>query len=224
MAALLAAERFLGHRPFPSGHDIETGDSPSSSHLHSIELDVAGFVPLHFTNETGAYGIPERFRPFLTETASVESRDRTERNIAQSDGILTVSMSSAVADADMGGATPPLAVSEGTQLGVEHAASLGKSAEQMLFVDLGSASEHSANVDRTVRWLRGMSVQRCAIGGPRESEAPGIQDRAEAFLCDVFARYLDLSARGLWVASRNSCTGLVDRREEVACEDWITIA
>jgi hypothetical protein len=90
-----------------------------------------------------------------------------------------------------------LAVSAGTQLGVEYAASLGKSAGQMLFVDLGSASENTANVDRTVRWLHDMSVQRCAIGGPRESEVPGIQDRAEAFLFDVFAQYLELSAQGL---------------------------
>ena len=206
MAALLAAERFLRHRPPRSGHDTETDDSPADPRYqsHSTELDIAGFVPLHYTNETGAYSIPERFRPFLTETASVESRERTERNMAQSDGILTLSLSSPDEHAVEGVGSSALAVSAGTQLGVEYAASLGKSAAQMLFVNLGQASEHTANVDRTVRWLRNMDVQRCAVGGPRESEAPGIQDKAEEFLCAVFARYLNLSAQGIQDALRNS--------------------
>lgn len=160
MAALLAAEAF--------------------------SLPYSGFVPLRYTNELGEFGIPERFRPCLTETSTTASAERTEKNIQAADGILTISFARNGRDMSE--------ISQGTQHGIDYALMLGKKKDQLLFIYL----PHTASVDgvskatrheimRTIGWIRREKVTRCAIGGPRESESPGTQAAAYNFLCDVFS-------------------------------------
>jgi hypothetical protein len=159
----------------------------------TCSLPYTGFVPLHYTNELGSFGIPARFHHALTETSITESSERTERNIAAADGILTIYLTPAAGDEGDG----KEGVSTGTQHGLEHAIALGKRKEQLLFVTLPregpitdlevpSRSQDDAEVARVVDWIVRTGVTRCAIGGPRESEAPGIQTISFAFLCKVF--------------------------------------
>jgi len=136
-----------------------------------------GWVPLHFTNETGLYGIPDRFRPFLKETSTTASAKRTELNMKDADGILTLLIEE----------DKKSEVSPGTQYGIDYAVKLGKSKDQLFFVDLSSTNAQSeASIEGVVRWIKDMYVKKCAIGGPRESEAPGIQDVAYHYLVRVF--------------------------------------
>jgi hypothetical protein len=51
-------------------------------------------------------------------------------------------------------------------------------------VDLAGASDAAAVVD----WLKAGKVAVLNIAGPRESGAPGIHDKAVAFLREAFAR------------------------------------
>jgi hypothetical protein len=106
--------------------------------------------------------------PRLTETPLADPAQRTEWNVRDADACLIV--------VDAGG----LAVSRGTALARDQAAHCGK---QLFIADLGAAEVG----DRAAAWL---GAQRAtfgdgvalAIGGPRESEVPGIYARAVAFV------------------------------------------
>jgi hypothetical protein len=112
--------------------------------------------------------------PRLTETPLADPAQRTEWNVRDSDAVLIV--------IDTGG----VAVSRGTQLARGLTARYGKPA---LMIDLGEpdAAAHAR------AWL---DAQRAAfgdnlvlsIGGPRESEAPGIFARTLALLTQVLDR------------------------------------
>ena len=134
-------------------------------------LEISGWVPLDFTNEHGKGGIPDRYRPYLWQTASTESAERTERNMREADGILTLLLGDAK--------------SPGTRHGIEYAKQLGKTDEQLFFVNL-SAADLLGEQRKVVDWLKRGDIKKCAIGGPRESEAPGIQQRAYELLLAVF--------------------------------------
>lgn len=140
-------------------------------------LPICGYVPKDYTNELGAYRIPARFWPFLTLTNTTESSLRTELNCTEADGILTL----------LKGENRYTNVSKGTQHGIDHARSLGKSAAQLCFVDLASTNL-VAETEKVVSWIVDTKVTKCAIGGPRESEVPGIEVEADAFLREVFKR------------------------------------
>lgn len=130
-----------------------------------------------FTNEAGPYGIPARFRPFLHETSTIASAERTRLNIRDAEGVLTL----------LYGETDSSKVSGGTQLGIDHARELGKREEQLCFVDLGK-EQREIEVDRVYKWIKDNRVEKCLIGGPRESEAPGIEKNASAFLDALFRK------------------------------------
>lgn len=121
------------------------------------------------------------------ETSSVESAERTEKNIASADGILTISF--VVQEQDEEGLEK---VSKGTQHGIDYAIKLGKRREHLLFVFLPQSTsagfELEAEVKRTLDWITSQAVTKCAIGGPRESEAPGIQAAAFSFLVALFKK------------------------------------
>lgn len=167
-------------------------------------IPFSGWVPLHYTNEVGGFGIPERFRPFLHETGSKESAERTERNIKAADGILTLRFASsstpssvaAVRQDDDGLASGPAFQSPGTQHGIDYAEQkLGLSTERLFFVDLPLcdtgeelALAIESTVQQTLAWIEALRVEKCAIGGPRESEAPGIQAKAYIFLKTLMSR------------------------------------
>lgn len=144
-------------------------------------------MPLHYTNENGEYGIPERFRSSLRETSSITSAERTEKNIKDSDGILTLLMEpSAIRKS----ANETLKTSPGTLHGIEYAKRLGKHDDQLLFVNLAQEDDQLVSErDKIVHWLIEHEIKKCAIGGPRESEAIGIENEAFIFLKKVFEKY-----------------------------------
>ncbi|KAF3308064.1 hypothetical protein TWF173_001955 [Orbilia oligospora] len=150
---------------------------------HRVPYD--GFVPHGFINERGR--ISEEFisSPYgsLRETRSLGSAERTKLNTEEADGILTLSFCK---EEDMAN------VSAGTEIGVE----VGKNQEKdMYFVNLRKVREEGGEreVDAVIRWLDETNVERCAIGGPRESEEPGLERESEEFLNRVLEK---VKARG----------------------------
>jgi Circularly permutated YpsA SLOG family len=115
--------------------------------------------------------------PQLKETPLADPAQRTEWNVRDADACMIVI------------AAGGLAVSKGTALAEELAHRYRK---PLLIVDLGEPEP----VEHAALWLR---VQQrrvgadlaLAIGGPRESEAPGIYARAVAFIHAL----MDLAAR-----------------------------
>lgn len=106
--------------------------------------------------------------PKLAETPLADPAQRTEWNVGDADACLII--------VDSAG----LAVSRGTALAREHAARYGK---PLFVAELGAAQV----VEDTAAWLRAQRERfgkslAFTIGGPRESEAPGIYVRAFAFI------------------------------------------
>ena len=112
--------------------------------------------------------------PLLRETPLADPAQRTEWNVRDSDAVLII--------VDAGG----LPVSRGTTLAHELAERYGK---PLLIIDVSATD----TADRARDWLQ---VQRRAhdgvlalgVGGPRESEAPGIYGRAGTLLRAVLVQ------------------------------------
>ena len=106
--------------------------------------------------------------PKLKETPLADPAQRTEWNVRDADACLMM--------VDAGG----FAVSRGTALAREEAARYGK---PLFVAELGAAdvTEHTAAWLHTQRESFGKNLT-LAIGGARESEAPGIYARAAAFI------------------------------------------
>ena len=116
-------------------------------------------------------GIRAKF-PLLTETPLADPAQRTAWNIRDSDVVLIL-----VADAG-------ISISAGTALARQLAESQGK---PTLVIDLSEADAAASARE----WLEAQRARfgaglRLGIGGPRESEAPGIYERARAFLSALF--------------------------------------
>jgi len=108
--------------------------------------------------------------PELRETASSAPEERTEMNVADSDATLVLLMT----DEE----TP---LSGGTRLTAELAEKYDK---PLLIADLNDP----AAVEKIIAWLAGMpGVTALNIAGPRESESPGIYEKAKAVLTTLFA-------------------------------------
>jgi Circularly permutated YpsA SLOG family len=106
--------------------------------------------------------------PHLQETPLADPAQRTEWNVRDADACMII--------VDAGG----LPVSRGTALALELAARYGK---PLIVADLREPDA----LERAGLWLRTQchvfgSCLSLAIGGPRESEAPGIYVRAAAFI------------------------------------------
>jgi hypothetical protein len=117
-------------------------------------------------------GLLARYRE-LKETPLSDPAQRTEWNVRDSDAILII--------VDGKG----LAVSKGTAGAKEWTSHYGK---PLLVVDV-SQSDATAKV---AAWLRDQfersgASMKLGVGGPRESEAPGIYARAYALLASVFS-------------------------------------
>ncbi|ODQ55552.1 hypothetical protein SAICODRAFT_29107 [Saitoella complicata NRRL Y-17804] len=134
--------------------------------LH-LSIPLTGWVPHNFTNERGR--IPDAYILFLRETSSSETAERTKLNMHDANGILTILRG------------PKEKAIGGTKLGVDEAEEEGKT---MCFVDLNAAGE--GEIHKVKQWLQIHRITKCAIGGPRESEEPGIEADAEEFLMEVF--------------------------------------
>jgi hypothetical protein len=107
--------------------------------------------------------------PMLRETPLADPAQRTEWNVRDCDALLIL--------ADVQGVD----VSKGTALAIRLAQRYGRP------YLLASLAEGGAT-DRVVAWLEKERSRRIAIGGPRESEAPGIYEASRRFLGQVFAR------------------------------------
>jgi len=106
--------------------------------------------------------------PRLKETPLADPAQRTEWNVRDADACLII--------VDKGG----VEVSAGTALARELAHRLRK---PLLVADLGNPeiAKHAALWLRVQEGRHGKSLS-LAVGGPRETEAPGIYARAKAFL------------------------------------------
>jgi Circularly permutated YpsA SLOG family len=116
-------------------------------------------------------GVRAKF-PLLRETPLADPAQRTAWNIRDSDVVLIL-----VGDAGT-------SLSAGTMLARQLAQGQGK---PTLVIDLSQTDV----VTDASQWLEAQRSQfgaglRLGIGGPRESEAPGIYDRAYAFLSALF--------------------------------------
>jgi hypothetical protein len=117
--------------------------------------------------------------PMLNETPLADPAQRTEWNVRDADACMIV--------IDAGS----LAASAGTTLAQDLAHRYRK---PLLVVSLGED-----RVEHAALWLRVQQARRgaglkFAIGGPRESEAPGIYNRAAAFIGALIERS-DVAAR-----------------------------
>jgi hypothetical protein len=115
--------------------------------------------------------------PRLRQTPLAEPAQRTEWNVRDSDATMVL--------VDARG----LAVSRGTALAEELAARYRK---PLLIVDMDAPGAQA----RAANWLAGLIAAHqgaapftLGIGGPRESEAPGIYAMACAFLGTLLGRY-----------------------------------
>ncbi|MAG58292.1 MAG: molybdenum cofactor carrier [Planctomycetes bacterium] len=125
-----------------------------------------GMCPRERRAEDGP--IPERYD--LTESGSPEYPIRTERNVADADATLILTVG---------------APTGGTRLTVSIARRL---ARPLRIVDLDEDGEAAADV---VAWIHETGIGILNVAGPRESGVPGIAERAEAFMSDVLARLGD---------------------------------
>lgn len=129
-------------------------------------LGCGGWCPKDRRAEDGV--IPRRYP--LKETGSTDYRARTRRNVVDSDGTLILVLG-------------PL--SGGTALTGELARAEQK---PLLVVDLDSPAPA-----REVRgWIREHDIRTLNVAGPRESQQPGIGERARRYLTALFC---ELGAR-----------------------------
>lgn len=119
-------------------------------------LACGGWCPRGRRAEDGR--IPDAYP--LRETASTDYRERTRRNVVESDATLIIARG---------------ALSGGTALTRELAQRAGR---PLLVVDLASQPQ----VEPICEWLRSHHVRVLNVAGPRESQQPGIQRAARRLL------------------------------------------
>ena len=132
----------------------------------ALEIPYAGWCPKDGWAEDmpSPPGILTHY-PALCETASTDPRERTRLNVRDSDATLFLTTSAG------------LEVSMGASLAVEIARAMQR---PYLVLDV----ENGASLDAAHEWLASLKHRPCAIniGGPRESEAPGLYRAAYTFL------------------------------------------
>jgi hypothetical protein len=121
-----------------------------------LGLPCGGWCPRGRLAEDGP--IPARYP--LRETPSPAYTQRTEWNVRDSDGTLVLT---------------PGEPAGGTALTVALAEQLGK---PLLVIDLTGP----VRADDVRKWLQSQPIRILNVAGPRESEQPGVQARATAFL------------------------------------------
>jgi len=122
-------------------------------------LPIGGWCPAGRRAEDGR--IPDRFP--LQETESTDYAVRTRRNVRDADGTLILA--------------PDESLSGGTLL-TEQEARLQSKPYLVLTEEWDSR--------RVSEFVRTHGIRRLNVAGPRESQAPGIQERARRFLTSVF--------------------------------------
>jgi Circularly permutated YpsA SLOG family len=113
-------------------------------------------------------GVRARY-PDLEETPDAAPAQRTEWNVRDSDALIVL--------VDGGG----LAISKGTTLALKQAQVMGK---PHILINVDSPDAPTLAKD----FLHSSNARAVCIAGPRESEAPGIYDKAKEVLLKAFAR------------------------------------
>jgi hypothetical protein len=130
----------------------------------ALELGIpcGGWCPKGRRAEDGV--IPDRYP--LEESSSAEYPLRTELNVQDADGTLILTWGR-----PMGGTLLTLKIAR-------------KHHKPFLLIDLAEATD-----DTRVRyWIQNTAIQILNVAGPRESEAPGVHNRALTFLREIFAQ------------------------------------
>lgn len=140
-------------------------------------LDCGGWCPKGRRAEDGA--VPNRYP--LKETVSVDYRRRTRLNVADSDGTLILVLG---------------AISGGTALTRELALAQHK---PLFVVDLDFPAPWR---DVSV-WIRDNDIHTLNVAGPRESQRPGIADRAVEYLTALFSE-LSVGAKNSELSTNGS--------------------
>jgi len=129
----------------------------------SRAIEHGGWVPRGRRAEDGV--IPATYR--VAETPTAAYRERTQRNVIDSDGTLIIF------EGRMSG---------GTALTLRFARALGK---PCLAIDLRKNESNAAGA--ICLWMRHHHIAVLNVAGPRESQAPGIYARSFALLERVFS-------------------------------------
>lgn len=128
-------------------------------------IDTGGYVPKGRLAEDGR--ISDKY-PNLTETESIDPRERTEMNVIHSDATLILSHGE---------------LSGGSKLAEEVAQRFNK---PFFHIDINKRSAESA-ADLTLKWLDTIECEELNIAGPRASEDALIYDATISFLTDLFS-------------------------------------
>lgn len=134
-----------------------------------LRLPHGGWCPARRRAEDGR--IDDRYQ--LIELASARYRDRTKKNVADSDGALILNRGK---------------LEDGTALTLRYARTLGKPA---FLVDLAAPPPLPELTD----WVASCRIKACNVAGPRESKRPGIYAEARAFLEPWLVSLRAVSAR-----------------------------
>ncbi|NNG17514.1 MAG: hypothetical protein HKM89_13645 [Gemmatimonadales bacterium] len=163
-----------GRRPTVAIEQVISGgqtgvDRAALEVAEELGLGSGGWCPAGRLAEDGT--IPEHYP--LRETPTSEYEERTEWNVRDSDGtlILTIGQPSG---------------------GTAHTIECAQAAAKPYFV-LDLDAEAGAHVVR--EWLERNRIRTLNVAGPRESKAPGIEQRAARYLLELLAADLPREAR-----------------------------
>lgn len=145
----------------------QTGiDSGALFAAKKFGLGTGGWAPKYFKTENGPK--PELGRLFgLQEHFSASYSDRTESNVAQTDGTLLIIQNTK---------------SAGTQCTIR--AARAKSKPYHCILDPFNCSR--ASIEKAAKWIQDHQITTLNVAGHRESHYPGIQRRGEEILTEIF--------------------------------------
>ncbi|KAF3937196.1 hypothetical protein ABW19_dt0204069 [Dactylella cylindrospora] len=176
----------------------------------AYQIPYTGWVPHGFINEAGRILDSYISSPYgsLRETESSGSAERTKLNCEEADGLLTIA---SCGEEDLA------TISKGTKLGTAVGREEGK---DMYFVDLRNFREDKeGEVDKLVRWFDETNVERVAIGGPRESEEPGVEAESEEVLVRVWEKVKGRGWRSIRFGGGVTVNGGQERRVQPFLRD-----
>ena len=131
----------------------------------ACQIPHGGWCPAGRRAEDGK--IPDRYQ--LKETESSDYAVRTRLNVIDSDGTLILYDNT---------------ISGGTKLTLKLAR---QNERPVLAIDLDFETMEPY-LDEVIHWLHAYQVMTLNVAGPRESNVPGIQRRAEGFLSKLWER------------------------------------
>lgn len=125
-----------------------------------LGVDHGGWCPKGRKAEDGALAVCYK----LIETESDDYSERTKLNIKDSDGTLILVPST------------PIKVTDGTILTINEVKDMKK---PYLIIDLSDSDEALLSINK---WIGENKVETLNVAGPRESQSPGIYDKASSLI------------------------------------------